>query len=78
MWDLVGNPEVQFSHNEAHINKMSLVRRKPVFGGSNQESRIRKLDVLHYQQTSNNNGAEDTARMRRLVLALVVRIYVHG
>ena len=45
MWDLVGNPEDRFSHNEAHrfenllhlqnrssVNKWSLVVRKPVFG----------------------------------------------
>ena len=26
MWDLVGNPEDRFSHNEAHIERVSAVK----------------------------------------------------
>ena len=71
------------------VIKMGLVARKPVFGGFRQsEFQTSLLSYSNYLeswnftcskftydnfQKANNNGADQTARMRRLVCACVVR-----
>ena len=69
---------------------LSLVTRKPVFGvfdqvrlkptcsiieaGGGLKFRIKKLEVLYYLG-SENKGADQTARMRKLIRTFVVRIW---
>ena len=65
---------------------MSPITRKPVFGVCNQgrlkpacaaPEAMQKLEISYIETRGivNNKGADQTARMRRLICAFVVRIW---